>query len=185
VNVFNRIVTILLLLLFLVLAVVLAVFPADTVALAQRGLTNVGVLLRNLENSAFWLSLLGRVLLVLLAVVIFGLLLWAEIRPPRIKTLHVHTEAGSRAQVTADSVSRRLAWQIDQLADVVSVTPRVTPHGRAVDVLLELQTSPDIDVPMKTDEVVACAREVIVDRMGLQPGKIEVRIEHAPYQEEA
>jgi len=38
---------------------------------------------------------------------------------------------------------------------------------------------------MKTDEVVAVTREVITERMGLQAGKIEVRIKHAAYQEEA
>jgi len=36
---------------------------------------------------------------------------------------------------------------------------------------------------MKTDEVVGVTREVITERMGLQLGKVEVRIKHAPYQE--
>ena len=37
---------------------------------------------------------------------------------------------------------------------------------------------------MKTDEVVAVVREVVQERMGLQLGKVSVRIKHAPYQED-
>jgi hypothetical protein len=43
----------------------------------------------------------------------------------------------------------------------------------------------EIDVPMKTDEVVGVVKEVVTERMGLQLGKVQVRIKHAPYQEEA
>jgi hypothetical protein len=137
-----------------------------------------------LETSHYWLYVAGRIGLLIVALVAFGLLLWLELWPRRPKAVRVHTEAGSQATVTADSVARRLAWHVDQLADVISATPRVTAHGRSVDVVLELETNPEIDVPMKTDEVVAVAREVITDRMGMQLGKVEVRIRHAPYQDE-
>ena len=82
-------------------------------------------------------------------------------------------------------MAKRLAWHIDQLADVISVTPEVTAVGRAVNVMVNLETRPEIDVPMKTDEVVGVVKEVVTERMGLQLGKVQVRIKHAPYQEEA
>ena len=50
---------------------------------------------------------------------------------------------------------------------------------------LDVQTRPEIDVPMKTDEIVSVAKEVITERMGLQLGKIQVHIDHAPYTEGA
>ncbi len=96
----------------------------------------------------------------------------------------VVTESGSNAAVTTDSVARLPAWHLDQLADVVTVTPVVTGGGKLVNVKLNVQTRPEIDVPMKTDEIVAVAKEVITERMGLQLGKIEVHIEHTPYSEE-
>jgi hypothetical protein len=52
-----------------------------------------------------------------------------------------------------------------------------------VNVRLKVQTRPEIDVPMKTDEIVAVTREVVTERMGLQLGKIQVSIDHAPYTE--
>ncbi len=184
-NVFNRVVTILLLLLLLGLAAVTAVFPMEVMAFLQRGLTLITGFLQTLQSAGFWLFLVSRALFLIVAVVVFGMLLWAEVRPAYRQTVRVHTEGGSQAEVTTDSVARRLAWQIDQLADVISVEPQVTPRGHTVDVFLDVQTSPDVDVPMKTDEIVNCAREVIGERMGLQPGKIQLRITHAPYQDEA
>ena len=61
------------------------------------------------------------------------------------------------------------------------MTPQVRTRGSAVDVQLDLQTSPDVDIPMKTDEVIALTRDVIQAQMGLQVNKIKVNIEHAPY----
>ncbi len=184
-NALNRLIAIILWLMLLIVVVILALFPIQALTFAEQSLGIAIEYLQNLEGARAWVYMGARLGLAVGGLVIFGGLLWLELRPTRPKTLRVQTQNGSRAEVMADSVARRLAWQIDQLADVVSVTPQVTAHGRAVDVLLDLQTSPEVDVPMKTDEVVNCAREVIVERVGLQPGKIEVRISHAPYRDEA
>jgi hypothetical protein len=70
------------------------------------------------------------------------------------------------------------------LPDVVKVSPRINGRSRGVDVDLILETSPDIDVPMKTEEVIEVTREIIVERMGLKLGKVQVKIKHAPYPRE-
>ncbi len=183
-NVFNRVVTVLVLLVLLSLVLLIAVFPVEVVSGIARSLETTGQALSALERAHFWPYVVVRGASVLLAVVIFGLLFWAEIRPGRPKGVQVRTEAGSRALVTIDSVERRLAWHIDQLEDVISVTPHVFAQGRSVNVVLDLQTSPEIDVPAKTDEIVKLARQVLTERMGLQAGKIEAHIEHAAYEEE-
>lgn len=182
-NIFNRILAILVLIVLLALVIWLAVFPLETLRAAQNGLSALSNFLENAQTDILWLFTLVRVLAVVLALVVFGLLLWVEVIPRRPRAVRIHTESGSQASVTTESVARRLAWHVDQLADVITVTPEVTAAGRAVNVVLNLETRPEIDVPMKTDEVVAVAREIIADRMGLQIGKIDVRIKHAPYQE--
>ena len=73
---------------------------------------------------------------------------------------------------------------IDQLPDVVKVTPRITGRTRGVDIELLLETTPDIDVPMKTEEVLEVTREVVGERMGLKLGKVTVQIKHAPFPKE-
>ena len=183
-NIFNRIVTVVLLIVLLLLALAVAIFPPETLTVLQRMLDYALTLLAQMETSYYWLYSLIRIALVVLAVLVFGLLLWGELRPRRPKAVKVFTEAGSQATVTTNSVARRLSWHVDQLADVISVTPHVTAHGKTVDVVLDLETNPEVDVPMKTDEVVAVAKEVITERMGMQIRRIQVHISHAPYQDE-
>lgn len=184
-NIFNRVVTVLLLIVLLLVALVIAIFPLQSIDFTQRALEGISASFKTAESSYFWLYTGIRIAVVVVALIIFLLLLWGEVWPRRPRAAQVRTESGSQATVTTDSVARRLAWHIDQLADVISVQPQVMAHGKSVDVLINLQTSPEIDVPMKTDEVVGLAREVITERMGMQLGKIEVHIEHAPYKDEA
>ena len=184
-NVFNRVVVVVLLLALLAGIVYTAVMPAQAVQYTQNGLTSVDTFFNNAARTSGWLFAGGRILAGFAAVLLICWLLWKELKPRRPKAVKIHTEGGSNATVTTESVSKRLAWHIDQLADVITVTPEVTTAGRSVNVLVNLETRPEIDVPMKTDEVVGVVKEVVTERMGLQLGKVQVRIKHAPYQEEA
>jgi hypothetical protein len=184
-NVFNRIVVVVLLLALLAGIIYLALQPAQAVQYTQTGVSSVGTLFDNAARTSRWLFAGGRILLGLVSVVLICWLLWKELKPRRPKTVKIHTEGNSNATITTESVSKRLAWHIDQLADVISVTPEVTAFGRSVNVMVNLETRPEIDVPMKTDEVVGVVKEVVTERMGLQLGKVQVRIKHAPYQEGA
>jgi hypothetical protein len=184
-NVFNRIVIVLLLVALLAGAIYLALMPTQAVQSVQRGVTGISTFVSGAEESSSWAFILGRVVLAIVALVLFGWLLWRELKRSRPKAVKLYTESGSKATITTESVERRLVWNIDQLADVISVTPTVSPAGKAVNISLSVETRPEIDVPMKTDEIVGVVREVITERMGLQLGKVQVSIKHAPYQEEA
>lgn len=184
-NVFNKLIVIILLLVLLALCLTLALIPIQALGAAQLFMGNARTWVQQFQTAQPVWYAVGRVVLAVLAVVIFLPLLWQEIKRHQPRAVHVVTESGSAASVTTDSVSRRLAWHIDQLADVVSVEPHVWGGGKSVNVRLDVQTRPEIDVPMKTDEIVAVAKEVITERMGLQVGKIQVHIDHAPYTEGA
>ncbi len=112
-----------------------------------------------------------------------GLLLWLEIRPNRPKGVRIRTSEGS-AELDPASISRRLEWHLDQLADVITVIPTVKARGDSVDINLEIETAPDIDVAMKTDEVVEVTRDIVEQDMGLKLGKLDVRMRHAPFEPE-
>jgi hypothetical protein len=184
VNVFNRIVTVLLLLFLWILIILVAAVPQGMIDLARQGLDWAQQMLVVLETlQPQWLFPLLQVATVLLTTIIALLLLWLELRRPRTPAVKVHLESGGEASVTADSVARRLAWHLDQLADVVSVAPHVRTRGGGVDIQLDLETAPDVDVPMKTEEVVAVTREVIESQMGLQLNKVKVNIQHTDFPE--
>jgi hypothetical protein len=184
-NIFNRLVMILLLLVVIVLAVVIAVAPEQSMQVTSvffGRLQQNAATLKSPRNWAFFAAARG---VIGGAVVLLGLiLLWLELRRPRRKTIRVQKVAGGEAHITTDSISQRLAYNIDQLPDVVKVTPTIVGRSRGMDVFLALETSPDIDVPMKTEEVLQVTKEVVEERLGLRLGKVQVKIKHAPYPKE-
>jgi len=183
VNVFNRVVTVLVAVVVFLVAVFSAVFPIVTLDWLGRTIMSWRDYLAYWEANARYLSVAIRSGLVVLAVALFGLLVFLELRRRTVSMVQVVTSGGGRAAVMTDSVAQRLVHHIDRLADVISVSPKVSGKGRTVHIDLDLETGPEIDVPMKSDEVVAVAREVVEERMGLLLGKVNVRIRHAPYQQ--
>lgn len=184
-NYFNRLLVVVVLLGIFACVLASAVVPFGVLSLAQQGLTQLNETLsqRYLDDAQQFRLI--QVLTVIGATIVLLPLLWWEIRRRGPATVRVSSGSGERATLTADSVTQRLAWHIDQLPDVVNVTPTVRSHGGAVDVKLTVRTTPDIDVPMKTDEIIAVTREVVEERMGLRLGKVQVQINHAPYADEA
>jgi hypothetical protein len=184
-NVFNRLVVIILLLLIIVSTALIVIVPQETFRLVATTFDWLRQNSSDYINSGDRLLFAGgRVLAGGVLVIACLVLIWLELRQPRKRTIRTQKLSGGEAHITVDSVEQRLAYNIDQLPDVIKVSPRIDGRQRGVDVDLLLETSPDIDVPMKTEEVLEVTREVIVERMGLKLGKVQVKIKHAPYPKE-
>lgn len=124
---------------------------------------------------------LGRAAWAVGAILFFGTLLGIEILSGSRRAVRIRTAEGGSAEIETNSIGQRLEWNLDQLAEVVSVVPTIKSRGGSVDILLEVETAPDIDVPMKTDEVVEATRDIVEQDMGLKIGKLDVRVRYAPY----
>ena len=181
-NIFNRLVMIVLLVVsMIVLPVALVLVPARPEIVAIIGQQGLGRLMAISDQNRIPF-ILGGASLAVLTFILCGLLLWLELRRPHRKAVRVKKVSGDEAKVTTDSIARRLEYNIDQLAEVISVKPKITSKGKGVHVRLNVETGPEIDVPAKTEEISKVAREVIEERMGLKlAGKIEINIKHAPY----
>ena len=59
--------------------------------------------------------------------------------------------------------------------------PEVQARSDQVNIQLDVETSPVIDVPMKTEEIILVVRDVVEGSMGLKIGKLDVRIRHSEY----
>lgn len=176
-NVFNRIVVVLLLLFsvpLLLLLIGIVIFPmqaANVLSVLVGGLRNIPITVKVIV-----------ILASLLFLVVDIVLLWFELRQPAAsRTVRIRQVTGGEAELFTDSIEGRLAYNIDQLPDVVRVSPTVIGRGKGVEVVLEVETRPDIDVPAKTEEVMQVARQVIEERMGLELERIRVNIRHAPF----
>lgn len=184
INFFNRLVAVLIWLLLLAGFLTMAAAPI-------RSLTAISGRMQGLiEQLVAWQTasatnfLIGQIAVGLAALLLFGTLLWLELWPRRRRGVRVQTSEGGSVELDTASIARRLVWHLDQMADVITVIPEVKARGSAVDIQLEIETAPEIDVPMKTDEVVEVTRDIIEQDMGLRLGKLDVRMRHAPFDEE-
>jgi hypothetical protein len=185
-NVINRLVMCLLLVIIMIIAALFVLVPQQILnfAVVSFGWMLDWTTAYMNSNNTRLLFAAGRLIGGGLVIIACLILLWLELRQPKKKTVRVQKLTGGEAHIAVDSIEQRLAYNIDQLPDVVNVNPRIMSRVRGVDIDLLLETSPDIDVPMKTEEVMEVTREVIVERMGLKLGKVQVKIKHAPYPKE-
>jgi hypothetical protein len=185
-NVVNRLFVVFVLLVLIVLTIVVVILPARSLHVASEFTrwTYENADAYTKSQSQWHIFATARVLVGGLIVLLCLVFLWLELRRPRKKTIRALKLAGGEAHIAIDSIAQRLAYNIDQLPEVVDVTPKITGRTRGVDIDLMLVTTPDIDVPMKTEEVLEVTREVIEERMGLKLGKVQVKIKHAPYPSE-
>ncbi|MCZ7575096.1 MAG: alkaline shock response membrane anchor protein AmaP [Ardenticatenaceae bacterium] len=184
-NMFNRILAVLLLAMLILCALLgavgvwmLTLIPTLRAAMSTQAsalIDSTGQLTPQLQAI-----ISGVALLVLF---ILALLLILELRPaPGEELIPVKTSEGGETRMVSSAVAQRLHYAIDRLDDVVDVTPRIHSRGDGVEVMLDVRTSPEIDVPMKDNEIKQVTRQVIEEQMGLKLKKLAVRIDHAPFE---
>jgi uncharacterized alkaline shock family protein YloU len=105
------------------------------------------------------------------------ILLFLEFSRPSARRLRVQQVTDGIVQVTDEALIQRLEHDIAQIADVVSVRMRAAAgKGDLVNLTVELETSPEVNVPAKSQQVIAAAKQVMEQQMGLQVGKIQVQL---------
>lgn len=178
---FNRLVATVLWLVLLAACSYLAIFPLQAL---QQLLELINLSIAQVET---WRALdptnflIAQAALVVVLVAILGTLLWLEILVSQRRGVRIRTAEGGSAEVETQSIGRRLEWHLDQLAEIVTVVPSVKPRGSSVDIKLEIEAAPDVDIPLKTDEVVEVTRDVIEHDLGLKLGKLDVHMRCAPF----
>jgi len=177
VNVFNSIMMTLLILLLIVLVVYVMVLPSAAHYSATEGLKvyEQDIVNGNLPYTWF---LVGGAAILLLLLVLFVL----EVRKPRRKAVRIKTQAGGSARLDITSVAQSLEYRVDELAGVRQVKTRITSRGKDVDVELDLDTSPSMNIPVLTDQVIALCHDIVEGQLGIQiHGRPVINIKHEPY----
>ncbi|HAJ34257.1 MAG TPA: hypothetical protein DCL15_01005 [Chloroflexi bacterium] len=183
-NGFNRFVAIVLWFVLLAGLLVAAIAPLQSVAWLQATLTALSawMTVNQADNPAYFI--VGQAAVGIGAILILGALLFFEVSTMRRRGVRIRTLEGGAAELDTISVERRLQWHLDQVADVITVVPAVRARGGSVDIKLEIEAAPDIDIPLKTDEVVEVTRDIIEQDMGLRLGKLDVQLRCAPFEPE-
>lgn len=179
-NTFNRVVAIILWGTIMAVIGLVAVMPFPAVAWIQEMSAQAAMWLAERQAANPSNFLIGQIAIGVSALLIFGLLIGLEIWSGQRRGVRIRTVQGGSAELDTASIGRRLSWRLDQLAEVISVVPLVKSKGGSVDIKIEIEAAPDVDVPMKTDEVVEVTRDLIEDDMGLKLGKLDVHMRYAP-----
>jgi hypothetical protein len=179
---FNRAIATLVWIGLLLLAALLAISPFGTLDRLQGWLAGIAATLGRWQAANPTNFLIGQVAFGVLAVLVLAGLLWLEFVSTRRRGVRIYTAEGGSAELDTTSIGRRLAWHLDQLAEVVNVVPTVKSRGRSVDIKLEIEAAPDVDIPLKTDEVVQVTHEVVEVELGLKLGKLDVQMRCAPFE---
>ena len=181
---FNRVVAVLLWIVLLVVALALVISPVGALTLAQGWLAQAIDALNTWHESNPTNYFIAQIAVGVGATILFAMLIWFEIATARRRGVRIYTADGGSAELETNSIGRRLAWHLDQLAEVVTVVPAVRSRGSAVDIKLEIEAAPDVDIPLKTEEVVQVTREVVEQELGLRMGKLDVHMRTVPFAED-
>jgi hypothetical protein len=171
INIVNRVIAIVVLLVLSVLLIAVAVTPEGVAQLGATVLGQVNVNAISVER------LIVSVVCAVLAV-IFLWLLGQEFRRPRLHAVPLSATAGGTGAATtiaAESVTQRLRSDVEQVPGVRQVTPIIQGGRRGVNVLLEVRTEPDVDVPGKASEIDQVARESM-SRLGVRLDRLRVKL---------
>ena len=174
-NVLNRILMVLLILALLAAVVFLVRDPLAVAMFVQTWAARFWELLFVQQFYQYFLIGMGVLGLILL------LLLWGELRRGRRKTVRIRNKLG-KANLDVQSVMQSLEYRIDELAGVRKVHPKVVSRGSDVDVTIDLDTSPSVNVPVLTQQIMELCRDIVETQLGVKiHGKVQVNITHEPY----
>lgn len=174
-NVFNRIVMVLAILVALLVATYVMVDPYGAVMLTRDGLDVFEQLIYQDQFYNFFLLGLGGLDLLLL------ILLWLELRRGRRRTARIRTKRGA-AELGIQSVAQSLEYRIDELAGVRKVRTHIVSHGRDVSIRVDLDTSPSVNIPVLTDQIANLCHDIVEGQLGIRiHGKVQINVKHEPY----
>ena len=179
-NVFNRIVMILSILAWIALVVFAMLDPMSVIWFARDNWAYWQESIADEVTFYYFVGGAGILLFVLL------ILLWLEIRHRRYKTVRIRGKGRGTGELSIDSVVQSLEYRVDELLGVRKVRPRVTSRGKDVVVALDLDTSPTVNIPLLTEQVVKLCQDVVEGHLGLiLHVKVRVNITHEPYARDA
>lgn len=183
-NVFNRVIAIFVLISVVLCAMLNAigvwVLPLMPEASAQWRIWLTSVAPATFAPTPQFQAIVSGVALIVIFVA--SLLLILELRPGGgADLIPVAKAEGGETRLKSDAVVQRLRHEIDLIQDVVEVKPRVHRKGDGIEVHLDVRTGPEVDVPMKDNEIKQVARQVVEAQMGLTLKRLSVRLDHAPF----
>jgi hypothetical protein len=163
---FNRIFTIVSLIVLSVLVFSALFIPAPTLT------SLISTFIALLPTDASLRALIG---LLFLVIVVF--LLWLELRRPGSRTVEVVRSTGGRIRITTAHVEQRIAESVDAMSGIIQTKVHIQERDNAVVARIDVVAAQNLDLVTKGEDVAAKIREVVQDELGLKlAGKPQITI---------
>ncbi|MHB1354716.1 MAG: Asp23/Gls24 family envelope stress response protein [Anaerolineae bacterium] len=175
-NVFNRIIMLILIIAMIAGGVYLLLRPMDVLNLIAGG---IKVLQDQIYDARFFMffAIGGGIFLFILL-----LIFWLEIKRVHFRIARVQTKGKNNTWLGIQSIAQSLEYRIDELSGVRSVKPKVTSYGKDVEIYIALDASPTVSIVALTDQVTQMVSEVIETQLGLKiRGKVLIQVSQEPY----
>ena len=175
-NVFNRLFTIIGIIVLIVSGTATLIAPATVLSFIQTTANTIHV---NVFANMGELARLGvRSLAAVIFVLIMLGLLWLEVRRPAQRTIEVgRYTGGTTIKISTDSIESKIRDSVDSLGGVIGARVSANTRSKAVDVSIDVLATKDTDLVAKAEEVSAITRMIVQDHLGLKLyGKPQVTI---------
>jgi hypothetical protein len=177
-NTFNRIFTLVGLVVLLIVGALALLAPAAFLSLLNSlaNAVHAGPLSGMSDVGRF----LARLLIAVVYVGALGSLVWLQFRGPGGHTVEVQRSTGGRIRLTTRDLEQRIQQQVNAISGVVSARVRVSERDNAVVAQLEVEAMPELDPVAKGEEVAVNTRLVVQDQLGVKlAGKPQVTVKSA------
>ncbi len=174
-NLFNRVVVILLLVVSIPVLTVVLVVPQNVLVNVGDQMMSFGYSVNGIQPP--WLRVAGGILIALIWDALAIFLLIREIKPGRKRYISVKEISGGMATINPDSIVQQLEYAIDPLPGIINVKPKVTAKRDKVRAEVEVTARATSNVPELATNLVEVIRQVLTAELGLQvAGDPQVRI---------
>ncbi len=176
-NVFNRLFTIVGLIVLLAAGLLSLLSPSTAIALPQSIADSIRVnVFGTMPNYArFWVRFLAATIFAL----IMAGVLWLELRRPAQRSIEVgrSSGAGTTIRISTDAVEGKVRDKVDSLDGVIGSKVRAVTHNKSIDISIDVLATKDADLVAKAEEIAALTRVIVQDELGLKLyGKPQVTI---------
>jgi len=168
-NVFNRIVVVIILL-FLVAASVLAIVN-EFVGYFKWSEVALRVFNPQVDINPFVSSL---ALLFVFAISIFLILLEFYRRKPKVATIYRVKEGN--AMITLESIAQQIKSSVQTMEGVEDIRIRIQPKSKGIITNMLVDLGEDADIPQKMQEIINVAQDIASNRLGIRIIKTNLTI---------
>jgi hypothetical protein len=176
-NVFNRVILVLVLLGLIILVTAVLIFPNPILTNAGQFFLDWGEYFAWVDQQQLYLRLSLSVGIALIVDLILVLLIVLEIKPKRKRFVKIEQVSGGKATVSIDSIVRQLLYKLDPLPGVIKVNPVVNPKGNKIAAHLDVTVTRERAIPEIADQLISTAKLAISEDLGLMiAGEPQVRI---------